>query len=308
MRLLERPQRARGDRPTATTLRVWGLWALSAMPVSQLLLGRIRETLVEAAGSAQETARRSQPPAAVRIPKSLSLGREGRNSSLLLILAKVLLPVGTVLPTLPWGCNWLCPKWRQAGTWLWAGGCVPRPQLSSCVFTTVCSTCLSPSVDTGQLFCGNALRDTQVCRSRASTPTGSGMCGSHAARLSMRHLDPSCSPLQPRHGVSTVFYLQTHHEGLSGNTGAAAGAPDLALGPERAIHAWHHCDHLLALGLLMTILLARLAHDSRMSTTQAFWRCRPTALIQELPFMGSHSVSRALNTLLRKVRKPNPRE
>lgn len=71
------------------TLRVWGLWALSAMSVSQLLLGSIRETLVEAAGSAQETARRSQPPAAVRIPKSLSLGREGHNSSLLLILAKV---------------------------------------------------------------------------------------------------------------------------------------------------------------------------------------------------------------------------
>lgn len=60
---------------------------------------------------------------------------------------------------------------------------------------------------------------------------------------------PSGSQLQPftvRHGVFTVFYLQTHHEGLSRNKGAAAGAPDLALGPERAVHAWHHCDHLLA--------------------------------------------------------------
>lgn len=89
MRLLESPQSARGDRLTAMTLRVWGLWALPATPVSQFLLGRTHETPAEVAGSAQETARHSQPLAAVRIPKSLSLGREGHNSSLLLILAKV---------------------------------------------------------------------------------------------------------------------------------------------------------------------------------------------------------------------------
>lgn len=46
-----------------------------------------------------------------------------------------------------------------------------------------------------------------------------------------------------------------------------------------------------------TTLPARLAHNSRLSMIQAFWRCRPTTLTQELPFMGMHSVSKAFNML-----------
>lgn len=35
----------------------------------------------------------------------------------------------------------------------------------------------------------------------------------------------------------------------------------------------------------------------KMLMIQAFWSCRAATLVQELPFMGTHSVSRALNTL-----------
>lgn len=149
-------------------------------------------------------------------------------------------------------------------------------------------------------------------RYSAEMPSGTHRCddplGKHTNRL--RQVWLSCQLhvkvtsglwLQPftvpSRGFYSFFYLQTHHGGLSRNKGAAAEAADLALGSERAIHTWHQHDRLLVLQTPVMILLPHSVHGSRTSAFQAFWRYRATTLIQKLPFMGTHSVSRALNTL-----------
>lgn len=178
VRLLESPQRAAGGRLTATTLRVWDLWALPASRCPSFRSGVSerpprrggRKHVGKSRAEVLAQSRSSQPLVAARLPRSLSLwanrGRSSPPNRGLFGAAHrkqgLAYPVSMVSSPLPQGCRWLCTKWRKVGIWLWAGRCVLRPNCPCVSSPRFVERVRVRPWTWDKVFCRNAFHDTQV--------------------------------------------------------------------------------------------------------------------------------------------------